>query len=79
MGANLVHVGVLGDVLIKGAAALVLQAGVGAGPSPATGSHAVTLRTHQKVIKVSARPHSAVIPLSCSSRPTGWRRSLWPP
>lgn len=58
-----VDIGVVDDILIKGAAALALQVGVLASPFPTNGSRVVTLRNHQNIIKLLQRAHSAVVPL----------------
>lgn len=58
-----VDIGVMDDILIKGATALALQVGVLASPLPTTSSRVVTLRNHQNIIKLLQHAHSAVIPL----------------
>lgn len=58
-----VDIGIIDDILIKGATALPLQVGVLASPFPTTGSRVVTLRNHQNIIKLLQRAHSAVISL----------------
>lgn len=58
-----VDVGVIDDILIKGATALALQVGVLTSPFPTTGSCVVTLRNHQNIIKLLQHAHSAVVPL----------------
>lgn len=58
-----VDIGVVDDILIKGATALPLQIGVLASPFPTTGSRVVTLRNHQNIIKLLQHAHSAVVAL----------------
>lgn len=59
-----VYVGIIGDILIKGATALALQVGVLTRPCLTGGPHVVTLRSHQNIIKLSQHAHSPVISLS---------------
>lgn len=59
-----VHTGIINEFLIKGATALTLQVGVLTRPLLTRGSCAVTLRSHQNIIKLSQHAHSSVISFS---------------
>lgn len=59
-----VYTGIINEFLIKGATALTLQVGVLTRPILTSGSCAVTLRSHQNIIKLSQHAHSTVISLS---------------
>lgn len=63
-----VYVGILDELLIKGAAALALQVGVSTRPFLAGGSCIVTLRSHQNIIKFLQHALSNIIRLFYTAR-----------